>query len=66
MAADPVHRDGQTVPVQMPAFLRHISIMHPLSLGWRLELDDHVARLGAADRRRLAGRFRRWRTCLWA
>jgi hypothetical protein len=34
MAADPVQRSGQTVPVRMSAFLRHISIMHLLSLGY--------------------------------
>ena len=33
MAADPVKHSGQTVPVRMSAFLRHISIMHLLSLG---------------------------------
>jgi hypothetical protein len=34
MAADPVHCGGQTAPVRMSAFLRHISIMHLLSLGY--------------------------------
>jgi hypothetical protein len=29
-------------------------------------IDDHIARLGAGDRHRLAGRFRRWRTRLLA
>ena len=33
-AANPVHGDGQTAPVRMSAFLRHISIMHLLSLGY--------------------------------
>lgn len=27
-------------------------------------IDDHIARLDAVGRRRLAGRFRRWRTRL--
>ena len=34
MAADPMHCGGQTAPVRMSAFLRHISIMHLLSLGY--------------------------------
>ena len=34
MAADPVHCGGQTAPVRISAFLRHISIMHLLSLGY--------------------------------
>ena len=34
MTADPTHCGGQTVPVRMSAFLRHISIMHLLSLGY--------------------------------
>ena len=34
MAADPVHCGGRTAPVRMSAFLRHISIMHLLSLGY--------------------------------
>ena len=34
MAADPVHCGGQIAPVRMSAFLRHISIMHLLSLGY--------------------------------
>ena len=29
-------------------------------------IDDHIARLGAANGHRLAGRFRRWRTRLLA
>jgi len=32
MAADPVQHSDQPVPVRMSAFLRHISIMHLLSL----------------------------------
>jgi hypothetical protein len=34
VAADPVQHSGQTVSVRMSAFLRHISIMHLLSLGY--------------------------------
>jgi hypothetical protein len=34
MAADPVQHSDQPVPVRMSAFLRHISIMHLLSLGY--------------------------------
>jgi hypothetical protein len=34
MTADPTYCGGQTVPVRMSAFLRHISIMHLLSLGY--------------------------------
>jgi hypothetical protein len=34
MAADPVHCGGQAMPVRTSAFLRHISIMHLLSLGY--------------------------------
>jgi hypothetical protein len=45
MAADPVQRSGQTVPVRMSAFLRHISIMHLLSLGYE-HYDVCLRRLG--------------------
>jgi hypothetical protein len=38
MATDPVQHSDQPVPVRMSAFLRHISIMHLLSLGY--EPDD--------------------------
>ena len=34
MATDPVQHSDQPVPVRMSAFLRHISIMHLLSLGY--------------------------------
>ena len=44
MAADPVHYGGQAVPVRMSAFLRHISIMHLLSLGYE-PYDVHLSRL---------------------
>jgi hypothetical protein len=45
--ADPVHCGGQTVPVRMSAFLRHISIMHLLSLGYEL-YDVRLHRLGSS------------------
>jgi hypothetical protein len=38
MATDPVQHSDQPVPLRMSAFLRHISIMHLLSLGY--EPDD--------------------------
>jgi hypothetical protein len=44
MAADPVHCGGQTASVRMSALLRHISIMHLLSLGYE-QYDDRLFRL---------------------
>jgi hypothetical protein len=45
MAADPVQHSDQPVPVRMSAFLRHISIMHLLSLGYE-PYDVRLRRLG--------------------
>jgi hypothetical protein len=45
MATDPVQHSDQPVPVRMSAFLRHISIMHLLSLGYE-PYDMRLPRLG--------------------
>ena len=45
MAADPVQHSDQSVPVRMSAFLRHISIMHLLSLGYE-PYDTRLSRPG--------------------
>jgi len=45
MAADPVQHSDQPVPVRMSAFLRHISIMYLLSLGYE-PYDMRLPRLG--------------------
>jgi hypothetical protein len=53
MAADPVQHSDQPVPVRMSAFLRHISIMHLLSLGYE-HYDARLPRLGRSPAATLA------------
>ena len=44
MTADPVQCGGQTVPVHMSAFSRHVSIMRLLPLGYE-HYDGRLPRL---------------------